>query len=54
MEGNIKAGGEMIKDTEKDATSFQMVILMRDSTRTITIMDLENILGQTVKSIKVN
>ena len=44
----------MIKNTEKDDRSIQMVILMRDSSRAVSIMDLENILGQTVELIKVN
>ena len=54
MKRNLKAGGEIIKEMEKDATLCLVVILMRDSSRTIIIMDLENLLGKMVELIKVN
>ena len=54
MKRNLKAGGEIIKEMEKDATLCLVVILMRDSSRTVSLTDLENILGKTVKLIKEN
>ena len=39
---------------EKDAKSIYLVILMRDSLRTVRIMDLDNTLGLTVQITKVN
>ena len=45
MERNMKGGGEIMKGMEKGAKSIYLVILMRGSTRMVSLMDLDNSIG---------